>query len=271
MRLGVSLAVPQDTTATADYFVAGMKRVEAAGFDGLWFFDTVGRGNIRPDPLIMASVAATVTRNIILGTCIYQVPLRGAVELAHRLLTVRLLCGDRFVFGVGAGSTRKDFDAVGRDYEARFKALADALPRMRRLWNGETVDGAFLAPWPAAKGGPPILIGSWAGSRWIRRAAEDYDGWIASGHFTNLATMGEGIRRFRDLGGRRAVAANIRVDLAAPTTDLAGEPGFHLKCAPDAAAERLRQLAALGFDDVVLVVEDASEASLAAIRGLWKG
>lgn len=268
MRLGVSLAVPQDATATAGYFIDGMKRVEAAGFDGLWFFDTIGRGNIRPDPLIMASVAATVTARITLGTCIYQVPLRQPVELAHRLLTVKLLCGDRFVLGVGAGSTKKDFDAVGGDYEGRFRKLADALPRMRRLWAGETVDGAFLAPWPAAKGGPPILIGSWAGSRWIQRAAQDYDGWIASGHFTDIETMGEGIRRFRELGGKRAVAANIRVDLTAPTTDLAGEQGFHLKCAPEDAAERLKRLADLGFDDVVLVVEDASEANLAAIRGL---
>ena len=40
---------------------------------------------------------------------------------------------------------------------------------MRRLWAGESVGDASLAPiWPAVLGGPPVLIGSWAGSKWIR-------------------------------------------------------------------------------------------------------
>ena len=34
------------------------------------------------------------------------------------------VCGDRFQFGVGAGSTQKDFDALGRDYETRFRTFA---------------------------------------------------------------------------------------------------------------------------------------------------
>ena len=271
MRIGVSLPIPPAESTNAAYMIEGMRRVERLGFDGLWFFDTVGRGNFRPDPLILASVAAAVTDKIILGTCIYQVPLRRPVELAHRLLSVKLMAGDRFVLGVGAGSTKKDFDAVGHDYEGRFKALREALPVMRKLWAGETVGDAFLNPLPATRGGPPILIGSWAGSVWIPRAAQEFDGWIASGHYTNIETMGEGLARFRGLGGKRAVAANIKVELDKPTTDLAGEQGFHLKCAPQDAADRLRRIADLGFDDVVLVADNAEEATLAAIRGLWKG
>src|SRR5207244_4390840 len=75
-----------------------------------------------------------------------------------------------------------DFAALGLDFTARFRRLNESLSIMRRLWAGESVDGASLGPvWPAALGGPPVLIGSWAGSRWIERAAREFDGWIGSG------------------------------------------------------------------------------------------
>ena len=37
------------------------------------------------------------------------------------------------------------------------------------------------------------------------------------------------------------------------------------------ARARLRQLADVGFDDAVLVVDDMSEANLEAVRALWPG
>jgi len=91
---------------------------------------------------------------------------------------------------------------------------------MQRLWRGETVDGVNLSPPEAAKGGPPILIGSWAGSSWIPKAARDYDGWIASAMYTGAPTLKAGVERFRELGGKRAVITNILVDLKAPTEPL---------------------------------------------------
>src|SRR5437879_2664898 len=114
-------------------------------------------------------------------TGILQVPLRRPVELAHRILTAHLICGGRLMLGVGAGSTKADFDAVGVDFDTRMQQMEEALALMRRLWQGEKVGAAQLNPWPAALGGPKLLIGSWAGSRWIPRAAKDFDGWIGSG------------------------------------------------------------------------------------------
>ena len=202
------------------------------------------------------------------GTCILQVPLRRPVELAHRVLAAHLVCGDRLLLGVGAGSTRADFEAVGVDFEARMRALDEAVAVMRRLWRGEQVGGASLTPWPATLGGPPVLIGSWRGQHWIARAAKEFDGWIASAAKTSYATLAEGIRRFREAGGRRAVVVNIPVDLGAPTTPLADDEPFHLRCAPDVAGERLRRLAALGFDEAVLMRPAQTERDLAAMRKL---
>ena len=43
---------------------------------------------------------------------------------------------------------------------------------------------------------------------------------------------------------------------------------FHLRCDPATAAQRLRTLADLGFDDAVLVTRRFTDADLAALRKL---
>ncbi len=271
MRLGVNLPMtaPDGSPLTGDGLIGGARMIEGAGFDGLWCFDAIGRGFILPDPLIAVSVAATATERLTVGTCILQVPLRRPVELAHRVLAAHLVCRGRLLLGVGAGSTRADFDAVGLDFDARMRDLDDALVVMRRLWRGEHVGAAGLTPWPSALGGPPVLIGSWRGKHWITRAATEFDGWIASAAKTSYATLAEGIRRYREAGGRRAIVTNVPVDLAAPTTPLGDAEPFHLRCAPEVAAERLQRLAALGFDEAVLMRPTQTERDLAAMRRLF--
>ena len=270
MRLGVTMPRlgPDGGPLTGEALVAGARLVERTGFDSLWCFDAIGRGFILPDPLIALSSAAAATERLALGTCILQVPLRRPVELAHRILTASLVCGDRLLLGVGAGSTRTDFEAVGVDYDARMRDFADALATMRRLWSGEQVGAAQLTPWPATLGGPKLLIGSWRGEQWIPRAAKDFDGWIASAAKTSFTALAEGLRRYRAAGGTRAIVANIAVDLDQPTEALLDTGPFHLRCAPAAAAERLRRLADLGFDDAILVRASHTTDGLAAMRGL---
>jgi alkanesulfonate monooxygenase SsuD/methylene tetrahydromethanopterin reductase-like flavin-dependent oxidoreductase (luciferase family) len=270
MRLGVIMprTNPDGSPLTGEALIAGTRMVERAGFDSLWCFDAIGRGFILPDPLIALSVAATATERLTLGTCILQVPLRRPVELAHRILTASLICGDRLLLGVGAGSTKADFDAVGLDYGKRMQEFTDALTVMRQLWSGEQVGAANLTPWPATLGGPKLLIGSWGGQQWIPRAAKDFDGWIASAAKTSFAALADGIQRYRAAGGTRAIVTNIAVDLDEPTTALADDAPFHLRCAPQAAAERLRRLADLGFDDAILVRRTLTEPVLGAMRAL---
>ena len=269
MRLGVAVTGGPDGSSLAGPGLAGIARtVERLGLDSLWFFDAIGRGFLLPDPLIGVSVAAAVTTRIEIGTCILQVPLRNPVELAHRILTAHQISGGRLLLGVGAGSTQADFDALGLDFAARLGAFETALPVMRRLWRGEKVGRADLSPWPAAQGGPAMLIGSWGGSRWIPRAAREFDGWIGSAGKTTLNTLSDGIRRYRAAGGKRAIVTNIVMDLGGPTEACPDDGPFHLRCAPAAAAERLRRLRDLGFDDAVLVPRSSSEADLAAARAL---
>src|SRR5262245_66404150 len=106
--------------------------IERLGFDGIWLGDSVGRARWPvPDPLLWLSAAAAATERIELGTCILQVPLRRPVELAQRLMALHALSGGRFSPGLGSGSTRADFDAVGVPFDERFHLLAEALPTIR--------------------------------------------------------------------------------------------------------------------------------------------
>lgn len=270
MKLGLVLPMnaPDGTPSTGKSFVEVVQSIERTGFDSLWAFDAIGRGFILPDPLVGLSVAANVTERIEVGTGILQVPLRRPVQLAHLVLTAQLLCHGRLVLGVGAGSTPDDFAAVDVDFDSRFGTFPKALETMRALWRGDVVGAANLTPWPETLGGPPVLIGSWSGSRWVQRAAEEYDGWIASAAKTSFSSLADGLLRFRVAGGKRAVVTNIVVDLTRPTTPLTDDGPFHLRCSPAEASQRLERLAEIGFDDAVLVSRHVDAESLASIRAL---
>jgi alkanesulfonate monooxygenase SsuD/methylene tetrahydromethanopterin reductase-like flavin-dependent oxidoreductase (luciferase family) len=285
MRLGIGLPHQRadGTSFTMDEIMARARTIEAVGFDGIWVPDSIGRLQTpRPDPLMWLLLAGAATRRVELGTAVLQVPLRRTVELAQRLLTLHAVTGGRFVAGLGAGSTVADFTALGVEYEARFKTLADALPRMKRLFQGEEVDSASLHPWPGTVGGPPIVIGSWESGPWLVRAARDYDGWMASGGMTSFKALETGIKRYRDAGGKRAMVGTLDVDLSAPSAVLDDNDRFHLRCGPEEAAERLNRLRELGYDDALLRPKipreqerprhhneaDPSEAELRALRAL---
>ena len=128
------------------------------------------------DPLIGVAVAATVTERIQMGAGILQVPLRHSVALAHRVLMAQLVSGGRFLLG-------DRLRAISRRWASRSRTAWRCCSRSdddRRLWASGAVDGVNLAPLASVKGGPPVLIGNWTGSRWIARAAREFDGWIAS-------------------------------------------------------------------------------------------
>jgi alkanesulfonate monooxygenase SsuD/methylene tetrahydromethanopterin reductase-like flavin-dependent oxidoreductase (luciferase family) len=96
------------------------------------------------------------------------------------------------------------------------------------------------------------LIGAYGSGLWIRRAARHYDGWIASSGRTSLKMLREGIKRYRDAGGRRAMVCSVFFDFSGPRVALDEDRPFQVQCSPEEARERLAFLAELGFDDVIL-------------------
>jgi alkanesulfonate monooxygenase SsuD/methylene tetrahydromethanopterin reductase-like flavin-dependent oxidoreductase (luciferase family) len=104
---------------------------------------------------------------------------------------------------------------------------------------------------------PRLVLGAWASDLQLRRAASEYDGWMTSaGPGTARGgwkkVFSEGIKRYRDLGGKRALISTMLIDLKMPDTPMPEDGGFILACTPATAAERLNALAELGFDDVII-------------------
>jgi alkanesulfonate monooxygenase SsuD/methylene tetrahydromethanopterin reductase-like flavin-dependent oxidoreductase (luciferase family) len=130
------------------------------------------------------------------------------------------------------------------------------------------VGAAALNPWPNTVGGPPIMIGSWASELWIKRAASEFDGWLTSGGGpggTNFRNLKDGIKLYRQHGGKRAIVATVGVDLSQTSPPLTDEGRFTLRCSPEEARSRIDQVRELGYDDVLLRKDDLTEADVAEV------
>jgi alkanesulfonate monooxygenase SsuD/methylene tetrahydromethanopterin reductase-like flavin-dependent oxidoreductase (luciferase family) len=263
MKVSVQIRVAPDAASEdrparriADY----ARRIEAAGFPGIWVGDSLGRGRPTLDPLAMLAAVCSMTERVELGIAVLQVPLRHPVELAHRVQSVQMLSGDRLRLGVGSGSTRADFELLGGDYDRRFRTFMTSLDTMRTAWAGGTVNGGALTPWPGYENGPPILLGAWRSPRWITYAAKQCQGWTPSGRFSSWEDLEAGMRIYREADGDNAVLANVAIDLAErpESAGLAQAAHVSLICPPDEARRRLKRIEALGFDEILLVSQTNS-------------
>ena len=97
MRLGATLAHLSE--APPFDIAPWARRLVDAGFESLWTPEVVGRGSLVPDPFVVLAVAATATEGVELGTATVQVPLHHPADLAHRVLSLVAVCGDRLLPG----------------------------------------------------------------------------------------------------------------------------------------------------------------------------
>jgi alkanesulfonate monooxygenase SsuD/methylene tetrahydromethanopterin reductase-like flavin-dependent oxidoreductase (luciferase family) len=266
--VNVTRPEPGTTGKTLDRIGDLARQVESRGFTGLWVTDAFGRGRPSLDPVVLMSVIAAVTNKIEIGTCVLQVPVRHPVELAHRIEALHAMTGDRLMLGLGSGSTKSDFDLVGADYDARFKTLMSSLEIMKKAWRGEPVEGGQLTPWPGCEGGPALMLGAWRNKRWIIYSAEQCAGWIASGLYSQPEELEVGMKIYRDAGGKRAVLANVIIDLKGGGTDmpLGGRATVMLTGSEAEALDKLKRIKAVGFDDVLCMAAPDSLDDLARLR-----
>jgi alkanesulfonate monooxygenase SsuD/methylene tetrahydromethanopterin reductase-like flavin-dependent oxidoreductase (luciferase family) len=266
--VNVLRGTPDIKGRTLDRFAGFARDIEAKGFNGLWVTDSFGRGRPTLDPVVLMSVIAAVTKRIEIGTCVLQVPVRHPVELAHRIQSLHALTGDRLMLGLGSGSTQADFDIVGEDYTQRFKTLMASLAIMRQAWRGEKLAGGALTPWPGTEGGPALMLGAWRNKRWIVYAAEECQGWIASGLYPKPEELEAGIKFYRDAGGKRAILSNVIIDLQGDAKDmpLGGNASVMLTGGEAAARDKLRWIKEVGFDDVLCMAKPAALDDLARLR-----
>jgi len=147
------------------------------------------------------------TRDVRLGTHVYNLGLRHPFISARAVQTLDVLSGGRVEFGIGASWLEEEWRAIGLDFASRGRRVDESIEVCKRLWTESEVahDGEFFRfdavafePKPLQQPWPPILVGGESGAA-LRRAARAGDGWIGMGH-TFESASGQ-IARLRELRG----------------------------------------------------------------------
>jgi probable F420-dependent oxidoreductase len=180
------------------------------------------------DPLVALSHVAAVTKDIRLHTFLSVVPYHNAFLLAKAAATVDRLSNGRLVLGVGTGYLKREFIALGVDFDERNELFDEALDAMALHWSGEpfSFEGRHFnardvigRPAPLQK---PIPI--WIGGNsklTLRRVASRGQGWmpmLGSEEFfkttrtAQLATLDDlagKIATLKEMAGARAAEIEI--------------------------------------------------------------
>ena len=163
------------------------------------------------DPIVTLSAIAAVTDRVRLGTSVFVLPYRDPVTLAAEIAALDVLSDGRFIFGVGVGWMREEFEAIGIPAKERGARTDEHLQALKVLWNDDPASfhGRFtrfenivLATTPRTAGGPPIWIGGNTEPA-MRRALRHGAGWHGFEVFAEeIATVKDDLARLGEEVGR---------------------------------------------------------------------
>ncbi|ORB85010.1 LLM class F420-dependent oxidoreductase [Mycobacterium kansasii] len=226
---------------------------EDAGFHGFGFTDHPAPsqrwldagGHDALDPFVAMGFAAARTNTLRLIPNVVVLPYRNPFLVAKCGATLDLLSGGRFTLAVGVGYLKREFAALGVDYEERAELFEEALQVIRAVWTSDeisyagrrfTARGISAHPRPLSRPHPPIWIGGNTGAA-RERVARYGDGWCpfaaparlaqtagtaAIDSIDRLADGIEDLRRRCDAAGRDWSAIDItftNADGGSPSTD----------------------------------------------------
>ena len=134
----------------------------------------------------LASIAASAG-DMTLATSITLPVIRHPAVVAKTLTTLAALASGPVVGGLGPGSSRRDYEAVGIPFEERWGRFDEALPLVHALVHGEPAEtGTFypggydISPTPDPR--PRVWFASWGSDRRLAAMATVADGWFASAY-----------------------------------------------------------------------------------------
>jgi probable F420-dependent oxidoreductase len=176
IRVGYGLGV-RTPTIDGDRLGDLVDALEDLRFDSLWLSERLG-GEC-PDPMVGLAFAAARTRRLKLGTSVQVLPGRNPFVVAKQWATLDRLSGGRCLpaFGLGVADPREQA-AFRVERTQRAPLFDELLPKVRRLWAGEEVDGATVAPRPV-QDPLDVWLGGIAPSE-LRRVGRLGDGWLPS-------------------------------------------------------------------------------------------
>jgi len=176
--------------AEPGWWLEGARRLEAAGYTGLWCWDHfMGRGD-KTVPVVeswtILAMAAGQTTSVTVAPFVMNVMNRHPALVARMASTLQIASGGRLILGMGIGGAPKEHEAYGIDFPAapeRVARLEEAVAVIRALWTGGPVtrpspfyplSEAYAHPVPVPP--PPIIIGGETPAG-ARLAARIGDGW----------------------------------------------------------------------------------------------
>ena len=115
---------------------------EAAGFHGFGFTDhsaptqrwLESGGHDAVDPFVAMGFAAARTTTLRLIPNIVVLPYRNPFVVAKSGATLDLLSDGRFTLAVGVGYLKREFAALGVDFDERAELFEEALEVIRAIW-----------------------------------------------------------------------------------------------------------------------------------------
>lgn len=234
MRLGALLSIHDG--ARPGSLPERARLLEAEGYSSIWAAQAIGRGFMLTDPFIALAAVAAATENVEIGTAIMQLPLYNPADIALKSWSLQQISGGRLSLGLGVGSTRTDYAAHDLTFDQRFEAFETKLGQLRQIYETGVANEQDLTPWPDVNGAPSLLFGTWGKN--VARAANEFDGWIASGMHRGPEECAQALIEYRAAGGRRAIVSTIHVRAGSDTGEL---------------RDRLLAYEAAGFDDAVVM------------------
>lgn len=293
MQVGVHLPTV-GPSARAEVLIPFAQLVERLGYDSLWVIDHVvmaseqrspypystdgslpfSRLDDLLEPISVLTYVAAVTSRIKLGTAVLILPMRPPVLLAKMIATLDHLSNGRYIFGVGTGWWKEEFEVLGVPFKERGKRLDEQIALMTRLWSGEPVDfsGSFYdvpgwvcRPRTRQQPHPPIWIGGVTRPA-MRRAARLGDAWHARPMPAD--ELRAGIQFVRKLAAEAErdparIELTLRSDVVLRNDNLAS------------CAQRLRDAAETGVSHVTVRLDPAyvskSEEILSAFADRYLG
>ncbi len=180
------------------------KRVEQKGFEGLWFGETTLR-----DATILATIAASSTKKIQLGTSIVNVFTRTPSQLALLGATLNEFSGGRFTLGLGVSTAAIVKSWHGQRFQEPMQRLEETIKLLRLYFSGERFshNGAYSSPANARlrTNPPPKIALAALNDKMIKKAGQIADRAILNLYPTNrikhaLSLLDEG---YREAGGKR--------------------------------------------------------------------
>jgi alkanesulfonate monooxygenase SsuD/methylene tetrahydromethanopterin reductase-like flavin-dependent oxidoreductase (luciferase family) len=292
MRIGVSLRSSYpviDLREGARWMIERARAARDAQLDSLFVGDhhSVMSGGLNPDltpvpyyqnvPIMGRLLAEWGDRP---SGVLVLLPLWNPVLVAEQVGTLASIASGRFIMQCAIGAGRSQFAAMGVALRDRVRLFEDGLETIRRLLEGADVDGARISP--IAPEPVEVWIGAQA-PRAIDRAARLGDAWLAGpdaapGEARDLAAL---YLERCDVHDRTPTAVAIRRDVHVGASDdeahrvadpvlERGYRGFDTSATivggPETVAERLAELRAMGYTDVI--VRHLADDQSAVLRSL---